>query len=134
MVDPVKKPTDKSVRVEMTFLEAVRRRCPGSRLVLEALGDMYTRSGRYAEGLEVDLELIKMCPCESIIWYNLGCSYALVGRKEDAFDALFKAVDLGYCDGDWMRKDSDLASLKDDPRFPVLVHRVKADGKQTSLS
>jgi hypothetical protein len=74
----------------------------------------------------VDLELVRMCPREPIAWYNLGCSYALTGHPEEAFNALTKAVDLGYADTDWMLRDGDLRSLRKDPRFPLLVKRVRA--------
>lgn len=111
-------------RVELDFLEGVRRRCPRNRLILEALGELYTKVGRYEEGLNVDLELTRICPREAMAWYNLGCSYALVGRKDDAFEALSKAIQLGYADTDWMCRDHDLASLRDDPRFKKLVKRA----------
>jgi Flp pilus assembly protein TadD len=110
----------------MQFLEAVRGRCPRNPLLLEALGELYTRAGRFQEGLQVDLELVGMRPDEPIVWYNLGCSYALTGHKEQAFNALTKAVELGYADSDWMLKDSDLQSLREDPRFPQLVKRVRS--------
>jgi predicted Zn-dependent protease len=111
-------------RVELSFLEGVRRRCPGNRLILEALGELYTKVGRYDDGLKIDIELTRLCPRESMAWYNLACSYALVGRKDDAFDALSRAVELGYADPAWMCRDHDLESLRDDPRFKTLVKRA----------
>jgi predicted Zn-dependent protease len=119
-----RRPIGRERRVEMQFLEAVRGRCPHNPLLLEALGELYTRAGRFQEGLQVDLELVGMRPDEPVAWYNLGCSYALTGQREQAFNALTKAVDLGYADTDWMLKDSDLQSLREDPRFPQLVKRV----------
>lgn len=111
-------------RLEVDFLEGLRKRCPGNPRLLEVLGTLYTRFGRYEEGLSVDLELVRMHPEESIVWYNLGCSYALTGRRDDALRALSRAVELGYGDSDWMLKDSDLESLRDDPRFQVLLGRI----------
>jgi len=112
--------------VELSFLEKVRNRCPNDSNVLRALGDLYTRSGSHDEGLRVDEHLSRLCPDESEVWYNLGCSYALVGRKDDAFSALNKAVDLGYCDYEWIVRDNDLDNLRGDPRFQGLVNRVIA--------
>ena len=77
--------------------------------------------GRYEAGLEIDRELARVCPADPLSWYNLGCSLALVGRKDEAFDALSKAVEMGYDDYDWMRRDQDLSSLWDDPRFESLL-------------
>lgn len=113
-------------RVEMTFLEALRNRCPHHRLILEALGELYTRAGRFGDGLLVDLELTRVCPGEALVWYNLGCSYALLGRKDDAFRALSRAVEMGYADARWMDRDDDLDSLREDPRFKLLLKRICA--------
>jgi len=119
-----KKTLGRGERIEMKFLEKLRGRCPENGRILEALGELYTRAGRYEEGLKVDLELSKINPRESVVWYNLGCSYALVERFDDAFRALNKAIDLGYHDVEWMQRDSDLDVLRDDPRFAALVKRV----------
>lgn len=112
-------------RVELSFLEAVRTRCPSHGRVLEALGELYTRAGRYHEGLEVDLALTRLSPGEALAWYNLGCSYALVGRRDEAFTALSKAVDLGYRDVLWLLEDADLDALRSDARFDALVRRAR---------
>ena len=55
-----KKRVTRAQRVELGFLEAVRRRCPGNPFVLKPLGDLYTRVGRVDDGLSVDLELTTM--------------------------------------------------------------------------
>lgn len=111
-------------RVELKFLEALRKRCPSHEPLLEALGNLYTRVGRYEDGLQVDLELTKLRPREPENWYNLGCSHALVGDKENALAALEHAVDIGYSDGEWMSKDADLTALHGDHRFLDLVKRL----------
>ncbi len=113
-------------KVEISFLESVRNRCPRNQLLLEALGELYTGASRYEDGLRVDEELIKVCPKEPVAWYNLGCSYALVGRKDEAFTALSRAVELGYSDRDWMLRDGDLETLRNDPRFFKLVNHTRS--------
>jgi predicted Zn-dependent protease len=124
--NPSPKPIRRPRRIELRFLEGVRRRVPGHEPVLQALGHLYTRVGRYEDGLQVDLELTKLQPDNPQHWYNLGCSYALVGNRSKAFEALHRAVDLGYHDADWMRQDEDLASLRDDPSFEALLARAKS--------
>ncbi len=124
MKAPKKRTAGRSQRVEMEFLEAVRARRPENRLVTESLGDLYTATGRYEEGLKIDLELARQYPDDAYVLYNLGCSYALVGQKEKAMEILSKAVDQGYSESRWMTQDSDLESLRDDPRFKQLVKRA----------
>lgn len=112
--------------MELRFLERVLDRCPRHVGVMKALGDMYTRTGRIDDGLDMDQRLACLCPRDDMVWYNLGCSYALSGHGDRALDALGKAVDLGYSDTDWMCEDQDLISLREDPRFVELVARAGA--------
>lgn len=110
-------------RVDLRFLESVRRRTPHHPELLKALGDLYTRTGEYEKGLEVDMVLRETCPDDPLVWYNLGCSLALLGREDVALDALDRAIGLGYRDARHMLDDEDLASLRENPRFVELVRR-----------
>ncbi len=126
MTPKQKSTVQKPQRVELHFLEALRKRCPSHEPILEALGHLYTRVGRYQDGLQIDLELTRLRPREPENWYNLACSYALIGDHEKALASLDHGVDLGYSDGDWMRTDPDLESLRGDARFQALVKRLAA--------
>lgn len=119
-----KKTLQRPQRVELEFLEGVRRRVPGHEPVLQALGHLYTRVGRFQDGLEVDQELTRLDPAAPQNWYNLACSHALLAEREAALAALKRAIDLGYDDADWMREDKDLISLRDDPAFQSLLNRA----------
>jgi DNA-binding SARP family transcriptional activator len=107
--------------VEMDFLEKVMVRLPQDVDVLEALGDLYTRVGRYEDGLEVDRKLTQLEPDDMTIWYNLACSLAVLNRRGPALQALRRAVDLGYSDHEWMSRDQDLDSLREDREFKTLL-------------
>jgi Flp pilus assembly protein TadD len=56
--------------------------------------------------------------------YNVACCHALGGEKEEALALLDKAIRNGYGHREWMENDSDLASLRDDPRFQSLLARL----------
>jgi len=116
--------------LELRFLEALSRRSPDHVRILQALGDMYTQTGQIREGLAVDLRLSSLAPGDGTVWYNLACSYALSGSKDDAFAALEKAVFTGYAGYDWMQEDKDLESIRNDPRFKQLMTRMKGSGRQ----
>ncbi len=109
---------------ELEFLQAVARRLPEDTDVMRALGDLYTRTGAYADGLRVDERLSRLCAEDPVVWYNLACSLALSGRSDDAFDALNRAVELGYNDYEGMKKDPDLASLHGDARFESVLEWI----------
>lgn len=112
-------------RVELSFLESIRRRLPAHQRTLEALGHLYTRSGRYEDGLGVDEALSRLRPDDPVAWYNLACSQALTGQAEQALQALERCMELGYTDLAWIRKDEDLAALHADPRFIALLARFE---------
>ena len=58
-------------------------------------------------------------------FYNAGCTYALSGDPDKAFEMLDKAVALGERDYAWAQKDSDLASLRQDARWKPLIETMK---------
>jgi len=113
-----------ALRKEMEFLESLARRCPQDVDVLKTLGDLYTRTDCYEDGLKTDLELTRLCPREPLVWYNLACSCALLDRSDEALASLEQAIVLGYRDVRWIREDRDLNSLKKDQRFDVLLQRL----------
>jgi len=123
-------PTDKQPeelrenKKELEFLQAIARRLPEDTDVMRVLGDLYTRTGAYADGLRVDERLSRLCAEDPVVWYNLACSLALSDRPDDAFDALNRAVELGYNDYDGMKKDPDLASLHGDARFESILEWI----------
>lgn len=56
--------------------------------------------------------------------YNMACAHALQGNTNEAFAALDRAADAGFAGAKHASKDSDLASLRDDPRFAAFMERA----------
>lgn len=85
----------------------------------------------YAHQLdEAVLEFRRMLwcrPTDMIPSYNVACGHALARRTEDALRALRRSVRHGYRDAPHMMADSDLDSLRDDPRFQRLLGRMRLD-------
>ena len=108
--------------VELKFLEKIAARLPEDIEVTQALAELHTKVGNYKAGLMNDLKLSQLLPNDDLVWYNLGCSYALTRQSDAAFEALTKAIDLGYGDYEWMKGDSDLTGLYGDPRFESLLN------------
>jgi TolB-like protein/Flp pilus assembly protein TadD len=63
-------------------------------------------------------------PDEPMLLYNLGCIYALAGEADEALGCLERALDRGFAHRGWIEKDSNLDSLRDDPRFVELTRRL----------
>ena len=53
--------------------------------------------------------------------YNLACYYALAGDQDNSIEKLEQAFSLNSDIIDWSKKDSDLESLWDDPRYLDLL-------------
>jgi adenylate cyclase len=56
---------------------------------------------------------------------NAVCLQAKLGNKERALDLLERAIAQGWGQRDWMERDRDYDTLRDDPRFQRLMSRLK---------
>ena len=124
-LDPEAEPEEaEDLDFEIEFYERVIERSPDCVDVLMALGDDYTKAGRYREGLEIDLKLAKLRANDPIVHYNLACSHSLLGQIDEALEALRRAIDLGYRDFAHMQRDPDLENLRRDPRYLALLEEA----------
>ncbi len=123
-----KRPTRQELRdldFEIQFMEGVIRRYPGYIDALQILGDDYTRRGRYDEGLRIDEKLSRIKPDDSLIHYNLACSYSLTHQCDLAAEALELALNLGYRDFKWMMQDPDLKNLREHSDYKRIRAKVR---------
>jgi hypothetical protein len=58
---------------------------------------------------------------EPRVLYDTACSLALAGEKEKAFQFLNRAIEVGWRQTEHMKNDSDLSSLRDDPRWATAI-------------
>jgi predicted Zn-dependent protease len=117
---------ERDVDIEIGFIEGVIRRDPHYVDALQVLGDNYTRRGRFTDGLRVDEQLSALVPNDPLVHYNLACSCALTNQPERAVAALHRALDLGYSDFNWLRRDPDLRSLRRHPLYRSIRDRIRA--------
>ena len=101
--------------------EAVLAADPESIPALTILAETCTRIGDYERGLTLDVRLTRLAPENPVVWYNLGCSYSLLGDLRGSLDALRSALFLGYRELDFMRSDPDRVAVRDEPEFEELV-------------
>lgn len=123
-----KKPTRKEVRdleVKISFFEGLIRRDPGYVDALQILGDYYTKRGQYDKSLEVDQQLSVLDPANSLVFYNLACSYSLNREYPLAAAALEKAISLGYRDFKWLARDPDLTPLRKHPSYRSIAEKIR---------
>jgi len=78
----------------------------------------HLRAGRYDEARRVLHEGLEAKPGSPAILYDLACVEALAGKKETALQLLNESVAGGERFREYAQTDEDLASIRDDPRFP----------------
>ena len=108
---------------ELDFFGRVLERDPLYGDALKVHADNLAAKGYYNRALQADLQLVRLRGDRPIPWYNLACSYALLGMDDRAFEALERALRLGYGHIHHLRRDPDLKSLRRDPRFARLLRR-----------
>ena len=112
--------------IEIGFMEGIVKRDPRYVEALQILGDDYTRRGKFVAGLKVDEQLAQLRPDDSLVHYNLACSYSLTGQFEQAAASLRKALNLGYRDFKWLAKDPDLDKLREHPLYERILAKVRS--------
>lgn len=115
---------------ETSFYENLLKEKPDYVDALIALGDAYTKNGRYEEGLKIDLRLARLKPDDETVHYNLACSYSLLKMAGRGIATLRKAIELGYRDFVYMEQDPDLEFIRKDPRYIGLVSRYAKQNKR----
>lgn len=108
---------------EVEFIGRILERDPFHTDALRVHANNLAAKGLYARALQVDRRLVRLLPERAIPWYNLACSYAVLGMTEPAIAALQRSLELGYRHLGHLRRDPDLKSLRHDPRFIRLLRR-----------
>jgi TolB-like protein/thioredoxin-like negative regulator of GroEL len=80
----------------------------------------YVAAKRIEEATREVQFAVALRPNDANIQYNVACVYCVMNNKADALVALKRAWDNGLRDGDWARRDPDLAILHGDPEFERL--------------
>lgn len=117
------KKEDSDIKFEIEFYEKILVEHPNFIEALKALAELYTKTGMYKKGLQLDERLSRLLPYDAIVHYNLACSYSLIGDIDNSLKAIKKAIELGYSDFSYMNKDPDLENLRKDKRFDELFSK-----------
>jgi adenylate cyclase len=82
------------------------------------------RLGERDRGLEWTKRACAIDPEDPGVLYNVACSYAQLGQANEAISCLEKAVQNGFGHREWLENDSDLDSLRSDPRFQTVLKKL----------
>lgn len=78
-------------------------------------------AGDYEQAVAKQLRAVEQVPDHLIVLYNLACFEARAGKTDDAIEHLKAAADRDREILELARDDTDLDSLRGDPRFKELV-------------
>jgi len=84
-------------------------------------------AGRLDEALAVHERAAQFPEVRPVALYNAACVHALKGEADKAFATLDEAIKAGFGGADHMKKDDDLKSLRNDPRFDAAVKAASAN-------
>ena len=108
---------------EIDFFGRLLERDPYFVDALRAQANNLAVKGQHARALQLDRRLVRLIPEDAIAWYNLACSYTVLGMIDPGFFALQRGLELGYAHARRLRRDPDLKALRRDPRFARLLRR-----------
>jgi adenylate cyclase len=81
--------------------------------------------GEQEKALEMAERALGQDEKEPNLLYNGACFFALQGDIDRSLELLARAVALGFGDRAWVETDSDLDSLRADPRFIALLKKMR---------
>jgi non-specific serine/threonine protein kinase len=81
----------------------------------------YAHVGRTDDAIAQLQRAVQLRPNDGNTLYNATCVYGILNRKADALEMLARAIKSGYANFDWVKRDPDLAGIKDDPEFQRLT-------------
>jgi serine/threonine protein kinase/Flp pilus assembly protein TadD len=104
-------------------LETARRMDDNSG-VLEMLAGTYAAAGRPDQARKITEEMVKRSKKRYVCAYEVATTYAGLKDRESAFLWLRKSLDERADCSPWIAADPKLDSLRADPRFQDLLHRL----------
>lgn len=81
--------------------------------------------GQVGRAMDWSRKSLELYPDDMSTLANATCLRARAGQKEEAINTFERLVALGWGKRDWVERDPDYDSLRDDPRFQRLLARLK---------
>ncbi len=116
--------------VQISFFEGLAARDGEWVELLQALAECYSEQGRYADTVRMDERLLRLRPDDLDVRVNLALSLTQDGQIERAILELGNAVDLGYCDAEWLAENPSLEALRKHPGYKRLRAKMRSKLKR----
>lgn len=106
------------------FNEAIRIN-PKYAFAFQCRAQLWTIRKEYDKAIRDFKQAILLDPKDDGAYYNMACSYSLQMRTDLALESFQRALELGYRNFTHIETDSDLDTLRSDPRFKMLIEKYK---------
>ena len=116
-----KKDYDKAIK---DYDEAIRLD-PKYALAFHNRGATWFNKKDYDKAIKDFDEAIRLDPKYASAFYGKACCYSLQGKSDQAIENLAKSLELGWEDFKHLEADTDLDSIRDDPRYKKLLAKYK---------
>jgi serine/threonine protein kinase/Flp pilus assembly protein TadD len=80
-----------------------------------------TKVKKIDEGKAEAAKALELSPTDPLMMYNAACFYARLGEKRLALDTLKNAFAVGYENYEWIARDTDLDSIRNEPEYIELM-------------
>ncbi|MGA8264845.1 MAG: protein kinase [Ignavibacteriaceae bacterium] len=92
----------------------------------DARGHMYyavdlVQVGEKEKAKSEAAKALELSPGDPLMFYNAACFYSQMNEKKLGLESLKKAIDSGFGEFEWLRRDSDLDNLRSEPEFAELI-------------
>ena len=120
--------SDQEQYVKTEGLNRVRKQLelnPTDRRALSMGSVSLFETGEKEEALTWLNKALKLYPEDGTILFNGVCLYALNGDKDEAISLMEIAIEKGYGNKEWIERDPDYDSLRNEQRFKALIKKLK---------
>jgi adenylate cyclase len=100
------------------------RRNPDDARALYMIANGLVAIGEKERGRAVAEQALVLQPDDPMLLYNVGCIFSMLSLAEPALDCLEKAARSGLTQKGWYQHDSNLAALRNQPRFQQLLREL----------
>jgi len=115
---------EKNFEGAFKLYEKILKNDPQNNALSYKLGVMAQNLKNYKKAIKYYEQLVTNG--NSIVFYNLACSYAMYGKEKEALKALRTAVEKGFNQLGLIQTDPDLASIRDGEEFKTIAKSVKS--------
>jgi TolB-like protein/tetratricopeptide (TPR) repeat protein len=79
------------------------------------------RAERYEEAKIEAAKAIELNPNDALMMYNASCFYSRLGEIDLAVKTFKNAIEAGFGNFEWIKRDPDLDNIREDPRYIELM-------------